>query len=69
MAESAVSREINAATQTNEQKRGGMMSTILFIENDTALVSTINELVRTHLHTVSLLLHADNEEQALSLCQ
>ena len=45
------------------------MSTILFIENDTALVSTINELVRTHLHTVSLLLHADNEEQALSLCQ
>lgn len=69
MADSAVSREINAATQTNEQKRGGMMSTILFIENDTALVSTINELVRTHLHTVSLLLHADNEEQALSLCQ
>ena len=53
----------------HKQKRGGMMSTILFIENDTALVSTINDLIRTHLHTVSLLLHADNEEQALSLCQ
>ena len=52
-----------------KQKRGGMMSTILFIENDAALVSTINDLIRLHLHTVGLLLHTDNEEQALSLCQ
>ena len=45
------------------------MSTILFIEDDHTLTDKIDRLIREHLDHVRLLLHAENEQKAYSLCQ